>query len=477
MPAPMTCKSAPGDPERFGHRPSASIRINNFSRNRNLSGVVRHLGHRAAGWSRALGCRGATSAMLAASITVLLGCAGLAVEAGNWYLSLRNAATAADLAALAGAAALDRGADYRAVALNTAALNGFPNANEVTVGPPTSGKFTSDSTAVQVVISRAQSISLSRLFVSSAPTIQSRAVAAAHTDEQVCVLALNGGLTLGGNSTTNAGGCVLGSNARSPNGITIAGSARVRADGLITRGNCTGCTSGDVWTDDTRKVRPTIVAGRPDPITDPFANLQNWTPSPPSGCLALNSKWPQSSETSKGNATISPGTSICGDLTVGPQQTLTLQPGIYYFNNANLNVQGTINGNGVTLVFTGDTSRVGTIQINAQASGSLSGPTGSLITGHPEAAGLLLYRDVRATNNDSNSQVQLNGGANMVLFGGTYFPSSNVVVNGNSAMGSTCLAIVGYSLSFSGTADTTVNVSGCKNFTPYPVLRTVRLVE
>lgn len=223
--------------------------------------------------------RGATSAVLAGSASLLLGFAGLAVEAGGWYLVQRQAGTAADLAAIAGAAARERGDDYRAVALDTARLNGF--ATGVTAGPPASGAFVGDGAAVEVVVSRAQSISLARLFLSQAPTVRARAVATARADEEVCVLALGGGLELGGNSTTHGRRCVLAANAPAPGGIGIVGSARVRAVGLITTGACTGCASGDVWTDDTRTARPYVVAGRADPVTDPFARLQDWTPSPP----------------------------------------------------------------------------------------------------------------------------------------------------------------------------------------------------
>jgi hypothetical protein len=181
---------------------------------------------------------------------------------------------------------------------------------------------------------------------------------------------------------------------------------------------------------------------------------------------------------SSNTATLSPGAAICSDLSVGPKQTLNLNPGIYYFNNASLSVQGRINGNGVTLVFTGDVSRVGTLTTNAQATGTLKGPAGSLIPGHPEAAGLVVYRDARATNNGSANQVQLNGGATMQLFGGMYFPTSDVIVNGNSDIGySSCLGIVGYRLSFSGNSDTQVDVSGCAGFTRTAQITTVRLME
>lgn len=66
----------------------------------------------------------------------------------------------------------------------------------------------------------------------------------------------------------------------------------------------------------------------------------------------------------------------------------------------------------------------------------------------------------------------------MVMFGGMYFPTSDVVVNGNSDIGySSCHAVIGYRLSFSGMSDTNVDVSGCAGFTPYATVRTVRLVE
>lgn len=420
-----------------------------------------------------LGREGSASALVAASAAVLLGFIGLAVEGGSWYLAMRQATTAADLAAIAGAAAAARGGDARAVATDTAQRNGFLDGgrNTVTVNvPPGSGAFAGRAGAVEVMISQTQSVVFARALLSEPPVIRSRAVAIAQVDEQVCLLALGGGLTLGGNSTTQATRCVLAANAAAPNGIGIVGSARVRTAGLVTTGNCSGCASGDVWTDDSQTERPYVLAGRPDPVTDPFAGLQRWTPAPPA-CRSAPVSF------SGGVANLTPGESICSNLTVGTNETLNLASGIYYLRNADLVVRGRVTGNGVTLVLTGDPDRVGTIQINAQATGELRGPSSSLIPGHPEAAGLVLYRDARATNNDPQKEVQLNGGSTMDIFGGVYFPTSNVVVNGNSAMGSNCFAVVGWSLSLSGNSDTRVDVSGCENFTPYPVIRTVRLVE
>ena len=239
-------------------------------------------------------------------------------------------------------------------------------------------------------------------------------MAVANVDGEVCLYALNR-LDLGGNSTTQASRCAM---AAGSGGIGITGSAAVRAAQLVTTGACSGCSGGDVWTDATRTARPTVVANRAQAVPDPFVNLRNWTPAPPA-CRAGNIT---------GSMSITPAQgAICNNVSIGPGQTLILAPGLYYFNNADLDVKGRIAGAGVTLVFTGDTNRVGTISINSQANGSLSGPTSPLIPGYPESDGLVIYRDARATNNGSAKQVSLNGGGTMALNGGIYLPTSDVL--------------------------------------------------
>jgi hypothetical protein len=437
------------------------------------AGGVAAIQHNLRMWNRiALGRRGSTTAVVAASATVLLGFVGLAADGGVWYLAMRNATAAADLAALAGASGRERGQDGVAAAQGVASRNGFATVTGTTVQvniPPSSGAFTANNTAVEVLITQRQRAAFASLFISEPPTVRTRAVAATNVDEEVCLLALGGGLELGGNSTTNGGRCALASNATSPNGISVVGSARVRAASLVTTGTCAGCASGDVWTDDSpTRTRPATTANRPDPVRDPFESLQSWTPNPPQECQTVTY--------SGGVANISPGRTICGSVTVGTNETLNLAPGLYYLKS-DLTVQGQINGDGVTIVMTGEADNVGTVRINAQASGTLRGPSSSLIPGHPSAAGLVLYRDARATNNGPAKEVQLNGGASMDIFGGVYLPTSDVVINGRSSMGSNCFSVVGYRLSLSGNSDTQVDVSGCEGVTPFPTIRTVRLVE
>jgi hypothetical protein len=425
--------------------------------------------------------RGTVATAFAVSATALIGMVALAAEGGVWQLQQRNSRTAADLGALAGANAIEAGTNVVNVATDAVTRNGFTQGGDngrtsVNVfRPPVSGAYAGRSDAVEVVVRQTQNLGMARIALGAAPLVQSRAVAINALDVNACILALDGGLSLGGNSTTNANRCAMAANS-TQYGINIFGSATVRASDLVTTGACTGCTGSDVWTDNTRTAKPAVTANRPNRVTDPYRNLQNWTPSPP----------PCRTQPLPINTFIAANPSdgaICNNVSIGPNDTLRLNPGIYYFNGASLAIRGTVQSigtGGVTLVFTNSNNPndVGTIKINAQSTVNLTGPSTSLIPGYPEGKGVVIYRDARAQNNGPQNESHLNGGATMRLFGAVYLPTSDVQVNGNSGQTySTCMPIVGYSLSFSGTANTTVDVSGCNNFTGVPTLRVARLVE
>jgi hypothetical protein len=417
------------------------------------------------------------ASLFAVSGAALVGMVALAAEAGVWQLQLRTSQTAADLAALSAASAMERPGDVVAVARDAASRNGFTSGGDggrttVTIArPPAAGAFAGNADAVEVVVSQTQTLGMARLVLGAPPVVRSRAVAMNVLDVDACILALGGGLSLGGNSTTNARRCALAANS-TQYGINVFGNARVRASDLLTTGPCTGCTTGDVWTDDTRTARPAVSANRPNPVRDPYEPLQRWRPAPPA-CRAAPVQF------TRRTATISASDgAICDNLSVGPNETLNLNPGIYYLNNASLDIRGTVNGTGVTIVLTGNAATVGTITINAQSTVTLSAPTTSLIPNVPEGKGVVLYRDAVAANNGPQNELKLNGGANMRLFGAIYVPTSDVQVNGNSgASYSACMPIVGFALSFSGTADTRVDVSECGTAVPRPQIRVARLVE
>ena len=99
-------------------------------------------------------------------------------------------------------------------------------------------------------------------------------------DAAVCALTLGDTFSLNGSSTTIGKSCFLASNASASNGINISGGAQVRVAGLTTSGICNGCSSGNVWSDNTQTVRPLVSANRAVPVTDPYAAAQEMDAQP-----------------------------------------------------------------------------------------------------------------------------------------------------------------------------------------------------
>ena len=298
-------------------------------------------------------CRGVTSTLMALSFMGMLGFAGLATEVGLWYVKKRSMQSAADLAAFSAAIALSTG-DASTGAQSVAGTYGFINANggtTVTVNnPPTSGPNTSAS-AVEVIISQPQTFTIANLFLSSALTIQARAVAAGASGNG-CVLALDTANvtddSVSGNITVNLGNCSLYINSSSTHALNMSGGARINATSAFITGNYS--TSGGARLNTTNGTFTGVA-----PLSDPYAGI----PIPSySGCNQTN--FHLSGGTSQ---TLSVGSSgvyvFCNGLNLSGSASLTLNPGIYVINGGSFNLSGgtTFNATGgVTIVLTGSTA-------------------------------------------------------------------------------------------------------------------------
>ncbi|HEY8611932.1 MAG TPA: hypothetical protein VIL69_11645 [Roseomonas sp.] len=412
---------------------------------------------------------------MAVSGSALLGRAALATDGGTWLLAQRRATTAAEAAAAAGIAAISSGqatsSAVESAADSAAQRNGFSAAarlpGTVAHWPPTSGIAKDNLAAVEAVVSQQQNLFLARVILSTAPVVTGRAVAMLQSSYPACILALNGGVSMGGNSLTTSTNCVLASNSTGPNAITVGGSATVRTSSLVSSGGCNNCSDSSVTLD-----RP--YAEYQPPTLNPFAKLDSKTlPTfTTSNCVSMPT----------GSAITSPyPKAFCGsELRVGSNQTSTIEPGIYYLNNASLRLQGTLtcpnctNGAGVTFIFTGDPGSIGSLDITAQASIQLSAPRSPQDTDY---AGILFYRDRRATQGSTGAT--MNGGAGTKLVGGMYFPTSYVKFNGNSGLNaSECTALVANTVDLTGTAQTYLSIAGCAAAgTVMPSSQNVRFVE
>jgi hypothetical protein len=371
--------------------------------------------------------RGAMAVLIALLLPVLIGMVGIAVELGYWYSEKRELQTASDAGAVGGAFELLNGnaGAISSSASNEAIRNGYEGANgTITINtPPTSGSYSGDATAVEVIATKQLPLLLSALFLGSDVIISARSVARAQIVGDSCVIALDptasSALGVSGTATLSLSGCGVTANSSSPTAATISGNGIVSTDFLNVVGGYTVSGSASLTSVSTPTTKSAAVA-------DPYADLS----VPPLG--ACN----QSGYKSKANhsETLSPG-NYCGGFTVSAQSTVNLSPGTYYINGDSFRVNGggTLTGSGVTIVLTGSGSDYATIDINGGANVSLSAPTSG------DYAGVVIMQDRNAPSSGTN---KFNGGSTTDYSGAIYFPKQEIEFTGGNETGGGCVRIV-----------------------------------
>jgi Flp pilus assembly protein TadG len=373
---------------------------------------------------------------------VLVGTAGLGTEVGWWYYKHKNMQSAADSGAVSAATAVVAGGDLTAEANAVTAIYGYANAvNNVTINvnqPPKTGNYTSNLQAIEVTVSQPQQRLLSSLFGSDPVLITARAVALPNSGTG-CVLALNSSaspaVNVSGSNQLNLIKCNLYSNSGASPSLNVAGSAAVSANQVGVVGDVSGAANITA----TNGIRTHI-----RPIADPYASV-----SPPSEPSCSNAKITVNANGK--NSSLSPGC-YSGNITVNAGATLTLSPGIYYLDGANLSVAGnaTITGSGVTLVFTGSGSNWGTASIGSNATIDLTAPT----TG--QTKGIVIYGD---RNMPAGTVFNLTGGATQNFGGAIYLPKANLSFSGGNGTSTSCTKIIADTITLTGTSNLQVNCS------------------
>ncbi|MDI3307061.1 MAG: hypothetical protein QJR07_08155, partial [Acetobacteraceae bacterium] len=415
-------------------------------------------------------------------------------------------------------------------ARDTVARNQFP-ANqawtdvEVNI-PPVNGPNAGNNAAVEVIVRRTAPRLISSLFLTTNPTIGARGVAALTNNGPACLLAnppaggnVTGQLLFGGSTNVQAPECLLASNSPLSNAINFTGNAAtVNAEGFVSAGGCSGCNDTRVTTE--RGV--TIGMPTENPLANRDGGLQSFVNSvgpfnssscapaifnitaegivispPPEGkayCGTSFNNVPASSAAmpwifDPGNSTAcfcfyssNTNQSQSAVSITSSGSVVIFRPGTYVFYNSSLNINGgTVNGTGVSFVFTGSQQggsyQAGGPNIGANATVHLSAPLDG--QGHPSPLldGILFYRDIRATNGNGqgNPVVNINGGPSVTLAGGMYFPNSYVKYSG-SLDTNICSVLVGGTIEMTGNSG--LNVSNCQQFGSItPMTKIVRLVE
>ncbi|MEO3474540.1 TadE/TadG family type IV pilus assembly protein [Roseomonas sp. CAU 1739] len=466
--------------------------------------------------------RGGIAVAFAVGATAFLGMAALATEGGVWFAARRNAQTAADLAAYAGVAQLAwKGSDTAgqtaaiSVGASVAATNSFATEVDpqtgaagrttvtVTPGLWAAGAFTastSNPNAVQVTIAQTQRLGLAALISSTAPVVRVRAIAAIRDSSDACILSLVGQTTITGNNTINAPNCSVNSN-RAGTSIDCGNSAQInvlafRAVGTVAS-PCVGLAP---------------ITERQIPAADPYVHLQGVTLPTFQNNQCQNMRTNGSNPritVSGGITTYSPlpynmnstglyttATAVCDDIRISTStDRMVLVPGTYFFYGASLMVTGgTVScptctgGAGVTLVFTGTgngNNSIGNIKVTG-GSVTLDSPTIGPwynqtysrldpATGNQETTsiydGIVIYRDVRASPNNSKqldnmntpNTAQIPGNSDSVnINGGIYLPSSQIFIAGNAAVStnqSDCQSMVAATIQFTGNSG--LSLDGC----------------
>jgi hypothetical protein len=190
--------------------------------------------------------RGVTLALVAASMSALIGFASLGAETGLWYAIKRQNQSAADAGAISAAydiiydlasGVTPTSGNLTPVASQAAAQNGYTGATPVVTYPYSDAIV---SSGVAVTLQTAEPTSLAALFLPSV-AIATQAVARIVTLDSPCILALNpttsNAINLQGSVTVNAPTCSAVADSNSSSAIHIQGSASITAATLVTPGN------------------------------------------------------------------------------------------------------------------------------------------------------------------------------------------------------------------------------------------------
>jgi hypothetical protein len=404
-------------------------------------------------------------ALGAAAMPMLIGSAALAVDTIQLSLLKRELQRAADSGAIAGAYALSQrrnDAQIRTSVINDLADNPHPtliDAETDVVRGPRAGY----NRAVYVSLTAERTLPFMNMFTDSPARISADAAAAIVSQGRYCMVSLyegtEPGITLGGNATVKLG-CGMITNSRAGSAITTGGAKSfIEATPVGAVGGLDG--DGNYFKGETDLLPYTTPQG------DPFAGVPN-----PDTSSCTN---PQdiSGTTTITTSVASPA--CIRSLTVKPSDTVTISgdgPVIVYGGDIDIkgDVKMATGTTGVTIVMTGPvsdgTAAAGNLTMASQANLSLTAPTDG------DYAGLVFYRDRRA----GASVIKVRGGADSMLKGAFYAPTSDFDYAGNSGFTAECLQMVGQRISFTGTSDL---VNECPEDSDVsPISRNiVRLVE
>ena len=355
--------------------------------------------------------------LMALSMIVLCGFAGLGIDMGYLRFMKRQMQSATDSAALAGAAEVGYG-DVTTAADADAATNGFTNGVNgaaITVNnPPTSGPKQGNSQYVEVLISQQQPTFFMKLLGVQSEMVSTRSVAYSGISG-ACIYALDpstsSAFAVNGNSNLTAQCGILDNSNNSTAALVQNGSGCLSAKYIGVVGqfkNNSSCLPS-----------PTPVSGVAA-FSDPLAYLQ-----PPT----VGSCDHTSTSITGGTTTIYPGVYCSGLSISGGSTDVTFSPGTYIIDGGGLNISGgaNVHGDGVTFYITApSSSSFKGVSITGGSNSQLIAPTSG------QYASILFFQDRSFTSSSSGADSNIAGGSGTAIEGTLYFPTTNLTYAGSS---------------------------------------------
>lgn len=290
--------------------------------------------------------RGTLAATAALSITALMGVVALALIAGDAYSVRGKTQQALDAAVLAGATLGSQASDEERLALayRVYATNGTSRARgdaTLTVHHEAPAVFTASETMVFGEIQFTMTSPFLSVFRKDELVGRVASAARKTLGSPVCILGLDPAeeatMDFNGQASLEATNCATQANSSHGAGLHQVGHPSMKATEIGVTGGYTG----------TAYSTPPITGT--SPIPDPFATL----PLPiPAACSPLSGSMIQNTTTA-----LDPGT-YCGGLSIKAGSVVTLNPGIYIFQDGPLKIDSgaTVSGDDVMLAFLGPTS-------------------------------------------------------------------------------------------------------------------------
>jgi Flp pilus assembly protein TadG len=352
-------------------------------------------------------------------LLVLLAAAGLSVDIGYLRYQRRLQQSAADSAALAGAAALGTAGNYSTAAFDDAQLNGFTDGvNHVTV-TPTQKTVNGNVNSVQVEVSAIHPTFFMKIFGGSmANATVATTATASYTGARNCIYALAGG-----------------------GGIDVTGNVDVPNCGVIDDENLTGrgrITASSIGVHGTSRAgtNPTAITGILQ-AADPFANLPD-----PGGAGGPNFQIITTNPAYKHGATVPPGIYSSISVAANYDQTVTFTGGTYVITGAgglSLQGKGAVTGTNVTFYLGG---AAGSVNIAASQTVDLTAPTNGTYMG-------ILFFQNAANGNTAT----INGANGSRLTGAFYFPGATLTMDGAGNGGAAYMIFVAKTLNLATNID------------------------